>query len=158
MLNIEEIFQVISINVKRWEHSLMTWKNLRVLKLWPSVLLQGLTRSFKKVFTWSVLLLLIQVFYTPNVRQYYMSESQTWNHHMTNYKNDDSNNRVLSFRLKPATLSDCLILISILFPTLGAATEKARDAIFLRHLGMLSNCFWLDLRARQSFKNSCCEF
>ena len=26
MLKIEEIFQVISINVKRWEHSLMTWK------------------------------------------------------------------------------------------------------------------------------------
>ena len=29
MLKIEEIFQVISINVKRWEHSLVTWKNLR---------------------------------------------------------------------------------------------------------------------------------
>ena len=93
-----------------------------------------------------LLLLLMQVFYTPNVRQYYMSESQTWNHHMTSYKNDDSNNRVLSFRLKHATLSDCLISISILFQTLGAATEKARDAIFVRHLGMLSNCFWLDLR------------
>ena len=38
VLKIEEIFQVISINVKRWEHSLMTWKNLRVLKLWPSVI------------------------------------------------------------------------------------------------------------------------
>ena len=39
VLKIEEIFQVISINVIRWEHSLMTWKNLRVLKLlWPSVL------------------------------------------------------------------------------------------------------------------------
>ena len=37
VLKIEEIFQVISINVKRWEHSLMTWKNLRGLKLWPSV-------------------------------------------------------------------------------------------------------------------------
>ena len=24
-------------NCHRWEHSLMTWKNLRVLKLWPSV-------------------------------------------------------------------------------------------------------------------------
>ena len=48
---------------------------------------------------------------------------------MTSYENDDSNNRVLSFRLKPATLSDCLISISILFQTLGAATEKARDAI-----------------------------
>ena len=60
---------------------------------------------------------------------------------MTSYENDDSNNRVLSFRLKLATLSDCLISISILFQTLGAATEKARDAIFVRHLGMLSNCF-----------------
>ena len=67
-----------------------------------------------------------------------MSESQTWNHHMTSYENDDSNNRNLSFRLKHATLSDCLISISILFQTLGAATEKARDAIFVRHLGMLT--------------------
>ena len=90
--------------------------------------------------------LLMQVFYTPNVRQYYMSESQTWNHHMTSYENDVSNNRVLSFRLKPVTLSDCLISISILFQTLGAATEKARDALFVRHLEVLSNFFWLDLR------------
>ena len=54
----------------------------------------------------------MQVFNTPNVRQY-MSESQTWNHHMTSYENDDSNKRVLSVRLKLATLSDCLISISI---------------------------------------------
>ena len=40
VLKIEEIFQVISINVKRWEHSLMTWENLRVLKLWPYVFFQ----------------------------------------------------------------------------------------------------------------------
>ena len=53
--------------------------------------------------------------------------------------NDDSNSRVLSFCLKLETLS-------ILFQTLGAATEKALDAIFVRHLGMLSNCFWLVLR------------
>ena len=31
----------------------------------------------------------MQVFNTPNVRQY-MSESQTWNHHMTSYEIDDS--------------------------------------------------------------------
>ena len=37
VLKIEEIFQVISMMFSRWEHSLMTWKNLRVLKLWPSV-------------------------------------------------------------------------------------------------------------------------
>ena len=93
-----------------------------------------------ELFVPQLLLLLMQVFNTPNVRQY-MSESQTWNHHMTSYENDDSNKRVLSFRLKLATLSDCLISISILFQTLGAATEKALDAIFVRHLGMLSNCF-----------------
>ena len=40
VLKIEEIFQVISINVIRWKHSLMTWINLRVLKLWPSVYLR----------------------------------------------------------------------------------------------------------------------
>ena len=31
VLKIEEIFQVISINYNAREHSLMTWKNLRVL-------------------------------------------------------------------------------------------------------------------------------
>ena len=33
MLKIEEIFQIISSSVHACEHSLMTWKNLRVLKL-----------------------------------------------------------------------------------------------------------------------------
>ena len=68
----------------------------------------------------------MQVFNTPNVRQY-MSESQTWNHHMTSYENDDSNKRVLSFRLKLATLSDYLISISILFQTTrGGHRESSR--------------------------------
>ena len=82
----------------------------------------------------------MQVFNTLNVRQY-MSESHTWNHHMTSYENDDSNKRVSSFRLKLATLSDCLISISILFQTLGVATEKAIEAIFVRHLGMFKQLF-----------------
>ena len=41
MLKIEEIFQVISINVIQWEHSLMTWRNLRVLKLWYCLFKDG---------------------------------------------------------------------------------------------------------------------
>ena len=79
-----------------------------------------------------VIIIKLQVFYTPNVGQCCMPESQTWNHHMTGYENDDSNYRVLSFRLKLATLSDCLILISILFQTLyiGSATERL-EMLFL---------------------------
>ena len=63
--------------------------------------------------TWLQILLIGLLTYSlmPNLRQYYMSEPQTWNHHITSYEKDDSNIRVLSFRVKPATVSGCLILI-----------------------------------------------
>ena len=52
VLKIEEIFQVISINVIRWEHSFMTWKNLRVLKLWYCLLITWRI-LFPRTLTWT---------------------------------------------------------------------------------------------------------
>ena len=76
----------------------------------------------------------MQVFNTPNVQTcivtvLHMSESQTWNHHMTSYENDDSNNRVLSFSFetcKPVRLSNFDFDFDTVPNTRGGHRESSR--------------------------------